>query len=144
MGLATANPDNLPDILPVPASLQAAARLAHAKGDPLVVMVTLKGCAFCDVVRNHYLGPMHRKGEVFAVQVNMLDRKTALQDVRGNTTTPYDQVRAWNARIAPTLLFLDRQGNEVAERLEGMGLADFYGPYLQARLDTSRRKIRAD
>jgi thioredoxin-related protein len=143
MSLANANPDGLPDILPVPASLQAAARLAHAKGEPLVVMVTLKGCTFCDVVRNHYLGPMHHRGEVFAVQVNMLDRKSVLQDVRGHSTTPYDQARAWKARIAPTLLFLDHQGNEVAERLEGMGLADFYGPYLQARLDASRRKIRA-
>ncbi len=142
MSLATANPDGLPDILPVPASLQAAARMAHEKKEPLIVMVTLKGCAFCDVVRNNYLGPMHRNGEVFAVQLNMLDRTSRLQDLRGRVTTPYQQARAWKARIAPTLLFLDQKGNEIAERLEGMGLADFYGPYLQQRIDTSRRKLR--
>jgi thioredoxin-related protein len=136
------NPDGLPDILPVPGSLRAAAETARRRQEPLVVMVTLKGCAFCDVVRNHYLGPMFKKGEVYAVQVNMLDRKTPLQDIGGQMTTPYEQARAWRARIAPTLLFLDVEGREVAERLEGMTLADFYGEYLQARLQTARARIR--
>jgi hypothetical protein len=104
--------------------------------------VTLKGCAFCDVVRTNYLGPMSQRGEVFAVQVNMLDRKSVLQDLRGGTTTPYEQARVWKARIAPTLLFLDSEGREVAERLEGMSSADFYGAYLQQRLDTARRAVR--
>jgi thioredoxin-related protein len=143
MSLATANPDGLPDILPIPSSLRAAAQMAHARREPMIVLVTLKGCAFCDVVRTHYLGPMFKKGEVFAVQVNMLDRKTTLQDLQGNSTTPYDQARAWKARVAPTLLFLDIDGKELAERLEGMTAADFYGAYLDERIQTARQKIRS-
>ena len=142
MSTAQINPDGLPDILPVPASLKAAAQAAQARREPLVVMVTLKGCAFCDVVRNNYLGPMSQRGEVYAVQVNMLDRKSALQDLQGRTTTPYDQARAWKARMAPTLLFLDSEGREIAERLEGMTVADFYGAYLQERIDAARRVVR--
>ena len=139
----TINPDGLPEILPLPASLLAAAHAARTRREPLIVMVTLKGCAFCDIVRNNYLGPMYRKGEVYAVQVNMLDRKSTLQDLRGQTTTPYEQARAWRARIAPTVLFLDYDGREIAERLEGMNLADFYGAYLQERIDEARKKVRA-
>jgi thioredoxin-related protein len=137
------NPDGLPEILPVPGSLRAAAQTAHQRRDPLVVMVTLKGCAFCDVVRNSYLGPMHQKGEVYAVQVNMLDRKTPLQDLQGNTTTPQAQARAWKARMAPTLLFLDVNGNEIAERMEGVTIADFYGAYLNERIETARKVVRS-
>lgn len=140
--LVNANPDGLSELLPVPQSLRAAAQLAQRRGEPLVVMVTLKGCAFCDVVRNSYLAPMFRKGEVVAVQVNMLDRRTALQTVSGETTTPYEQSRVWRARMAPTLLFLDYEGREIAERLEGMGVADFYGAYLEERLLTARRKLK--
>ena len=136
------NPDGLPEILPVPGSLRASAQTARRRREPLVVMITLKGCAFCDVVRNNYLGPMFQRGEVYAVQVNMLDRKTPLQDFQGNITTPHEQARVWRARMAPTLLFLDHDGKEIAERLEGMTLADFYGEYLQARLDTARARIR--
>lgn len=142
MNTRNTNPDGLPDTLPVPGSLRAVAQAAQARGEPLVVMVTLKGCVFCDLVRNNYLGPMHRKGEVVAVQVNMLDRTTPLQAVQGHLTTPYDQVKAWNARIAPTLLFLDDQGREVAERLEGISSADFYGAYLDDRLNQARTVIR--
>lgn len=136
------NPDGLPEILPVPGSLRAAAAAARARREPLVVMVTLKGCAFCDVVRNNYLGPMFQRGEVYAVQLNMLDRRTPLQDLNGHITTPYAQAREWRTRIAPTLLFLDDQGHEIAERMEGMTVADFYGAYLQQRLDTARSRLR--
>lgn len=105
-------------------------------------MVTLKGCAFCDVVRNNYLGPMFQRGEVYAIQVNMLDRRTTLQTFAGTSTTPYAQARDWRARIAPTLLFLDDEGREIAERLEGMTVADFYGQYLNQRIDEARRVVR--
>ncbi len=131
-----------PALLPVPASLQAEARAAAARGEPLVVMVTLAGCAFCDVVRGHYLGPMRQRGEVVAVQVDMLDRRTPLQDLHGRATTGYELARAWRVRVAPTVLFLDAQGRELAERLEGMGVADFYGPYLEQRLTQARAQLR--
>jgi thioredoxin-related protein len=142
MSTANINPDGLPEVLPIPASLRSAAQVARARQEPLVVMVTLKGCAFCDVVRTNYLGPMSQRGEVYAVQVNMLDRKSVLQDLQGRPTTPYEQARAWKARIAPTLLFLDSDGRELAERLEGMSSADFYGAYLQDRIDSARRALR--
>lgn len=138
----TSNPDGLPEILPVPGSLRRAGAAAWRVREPLVVMVTLKGCAFCDVVRNNYLGPMMARQEVFAIQVNMLDRRTALEDFAGLTTTPYAQARAWGARIAPTLLFVDAQGRELADRLEGMTVADFYGDYLRQRIDQSRLALR--
>lgn len=136
------NPDGLPEILPVPGSLRAAAQAARARREPVVVMVTLKGCAFCDVVRNNYLGPMHQRGEVYAIQVNMLDRRTVLQGFAGNTTTPHAQAREWRARIAPTILFMDYDGREIAERLEGMTVADFYGQYLVQRIEDARRVVR--
>lgn len=136
------NPDGLPETIPVPGSLKAAAQAARARREPLVVMVTLKGCAFCDVVRNNYLGPMFERGEVYAVQLNMLDRRTALQAIDGSSTTPQAQARAWRARIAPTLLFLDHNGQEIAQRIEGVPLPDFYGAYLEQRIATARVVVR--
>jgi thioredoxin-related protein len=129
----------LPPVLPVPSSLRAAAQAANALREPLVVMVTLKGCAFCDVVRNNYLLPLHRRGEVQAVQIDMLDRTNPLQNLQGTTTTPYEQARQWKVKMAPTLLFINPQGQELAERLEGVGVADFYGAYLDQRLQTARQ-----
>ena len=47
-----------PAALPTPDSLQAAALQARQQGQPLVVMTTLEGCPYCNLVRNHYLLPM--------------------------------------------------------------------------------------
>ena len=73
--------------LPSPASLRAAVQVAVAKGEPLVLMTTLVGCPYCDLVRNHYLLPMRRAGQVQAVQLDIRDRRSNLQDFAGNTTT---------------------------------------------------------
>jgi len=132
-----------PASLPSPTSLRAAAQAAAARGEPLVVMTTLKGCGYCDLVRNHHLVPMLREGLVQAVQIDIRDRVSNLQGFAGENTTPAAQAQAWKARFAPTVLFLNVHGRELAERLVGVAVPDFYGDYLQARLAEARRKLKA-
>lgn len=127
--------------LPSPSSLRAAGQSAASRGEPLVVMTTLDGCPFCEVVRDHHLLPLLREGKVYAVQIDIRDRSSNLQGFDGNTTTPAEQARLWKARFAPTVLFLDREGRELAERLVGVAVPDFYGEYLEARLETARRQL---
>jgi hypothetical protein len=128
--------------LPSPSSLRAAAQAAALRGEPLVVMTTLSGCPYCDLVRNHYLLPMRREGSVQAVQIDIRDRTRNLQGFAGESTTPADQARAWKARFAPTVLFLGPHGQELADRLVGVAVPDFYGEYLQARLSEARSKLK--
>jgi hypothetical protein len=44
--------------------------------------------------------------------------------------------------IAPTLVFYGRYGAEVAERLVGIGSNDFYGAYLDQRVEAARKAVR--
>lgn len=134
-------PAKTPAALPSPASLRGAAQTAAARGEPLVVMTTLPGCPFCDLVRNHYLLPLRKEGKVQAVQLDVRDRSSNLQGFKGETTTPAEQARLWKARFAPTVLFFGPDGQELAERLVGVAVPDFYGEYLDARLAEARRKI---
>ncbi|MDM7944319.1 MAG: hypothetical protein QUV35_16990 [Hydrogenophaga sp.] len=129
-------------VLPTPTSLRGAALAAAARGEPLVVMTTLKGCVYCELVRNNYLAPMRRDGELVAVQIDVLDRQSSLQGFAGDTTTPADQARAWKARFTPTVMFFGPDGKELAERLVGVAVPDFYGEYLQARLLEARGKLK--
>ena len=131
-----------PTALPTPASLSGAAQAAAALGEPLVVMTTLAGCPYCDLVRNHHLLPMRRAGQVHAVQIDTRDRTSNLQGFQGENTTPAEQASVWKARFAPTVLFLGPQGQELAERLVGVAVADFYGEYLDARLQAARQRLR--
>jgi thioredoxin-related protein len=116
--------------------------MAASKGEPLVVMTTLPGCPYCDLVRQHHLLPMLKAGEVVAVQMDIRDRRTRLQGFRGETSNPAELAANWKAKFAPTVLFFGPQGEELAERLQGVAVPDFYGEYLEARLTEARRKLR--
>lgn len=131
-----------PQALPSPTSLRGAAQAAFARGEPLVVMTTLTGCPYCAIVRNHYLLPMRREGKLHAVQLDVMDRTGTLQDFDGQMTSPADQARAWKARFTPTVLFFGPDGRELAERLVGIAVPDFYGEYLEARLAEARQKLK--
>lgn len=128
--------------LPTPTSLRGAAQAAGARGEPLVVMTTLAGCPYCEIVRSHYLLPMRREGKVHAVQLDVRDRSGNLQGFDGQMTTPADQARAWKARFTPTVMFYGPDGRELAERLVGVAVPDFYGEYLEARLTEARQKLK--
>jgi thioredoxin-related protein len=127
--------------LPLAASLQDELAQALKKGQPLVVMVSLEGCPFCKVARQNYLGPLHEQQGLPVVQVDMRSNRT-LKNFRGVSATHDEMARLWRIRIAPTVLFFGRDGNEVAERLVGGYIPDFYGAYLDDRLQQARASLR--
>ncbi|MDP3413595.1 MAG: hypothetical protein Q8S16_10420 [Polaromonas sp.] len=129
--------------LPIPASLPRAAQTAAAKKEPLVILVSLPGCPYCEVVRRNYLLPAQRDAGLQAWQLNISDRTTPLVGFDGKATTAAAQIAAWKAGFTPTVLFLGPQGQEIAERLVGLGSNDFYGAYLDERLATARKALAA-
>lgn len=137
--LAAAPPPPAP--LPLAVALADELRQALAQGQPLVVLVSLAGCPFCKVVAQNFLAPLRRQDGLPVVQVDMRNSRP-LRDFAGAGLT-HDQVtRAWGIKIAPTLLFFGRNGVEVAERMVGGYLPDFYGAYLDERLQQARRALR--
>lgn len=127
--------------LPQAHNLKDELAAALERREPLVVMVSLQGCAFCKVVRNNYLAPMHEQERLHVAQVDMGSRDR-LVDFRGNSITHGELVKQWKIRIAPTVLFFGRGGVEVAERLVGGYIPDFYGAYLDQRLEQARASLR--
>lgn len=127
--------------LPLAVSLQDELAQALKKGQPLVVMVSLEGCPFCKVARQSYLGPLHEQQGLPVVQVDMRSNR-ALKNFSGAGATHDEMVRQWRIRIAPTVLFFGRDGAEVAERLVGGYIPDFYGAYLDDRLQQARASLR--
>ena len=136
----------LPALAQTPAATLPAARslpdeLAQAlqRGQPLVVMVSLEGCPFCRIARQSHLSPLHREGGAI-VQLDMRSAQ-AVRDFDGRMVTHDTLVQRWRIPIAPTLLFFGPGGREVAERMEGAYQPDFYGPYLDGRLEQGRAAI---
>ena len=125
--------------LPSTASLADSLDQALRLKQPLVVMVSLHGCAFCKVVRENYLQPLRASG-LQVVQVDMRDSR-ALVDFDGTDLTHDAWVRKQGIKLAPTVLFFGVQGREVSTRLKGAYLPDFYGAYLDEQLALARRVV---
>ena len=128
-----------PITLPSTDSLAASLEQALQAKQPLVVMVSLHGCPFCKVVRENYLHPLRATG-LQVVQVDMRNPRV-LVDFDGTSLTQDAWVKKQNIKLAPTVLFFGAQGREVASRLKGAYLPDFYGAYLDDQLAAARKAV---
>ncbi len=138
-GLGSVRTMAAPVTLPSTESLATSLDQALRVKQPLVVMVSLHGCAFCKEVRENYLQPLRASG-LQVVQIDMRDNRV-LTDFDGTLLTHDAWVRKQGIKLAPTVLFFGAQGREVAARLKGAYLPDFYGAYLDEQLAVARRAV---
>ena len=129
-----------PEALPTAQDLTQEVWTAFQAGQPLVVMVSLAGCSFCHTARQSYLLPLWRAGAA-VVQVDMRS-SLQLKDFQGQVTTHDELTRRWKVTKAPTLLFFGPGGRELAERMAGAYIPDFYGAYLDDRLAWAKNTLR--
>jgi len=106
--------------------LLQAALGAKAQGQPLALLISLPGCAEGELARRSYLMPVLPEPGLQARQLDITNRSTSLMGFDGKPTTSSAQVKAWKATFTPTVLFLGSQGQELAERLAGIAVPDFY------------------
>ncbi len=140
LGVGSWTQAKMPNLLPVATSLRLSLYKAVAMQQPLVVMVSLPGCPFCKIARENYLIPMLQQEGRPVVQIDMLG-KLPVQDFNNQATTHGKMVSAWGIKVAPTILFFGKNGQEVANRLEGASIPDFYGQYLEDRLVQARGAV---
>lgn len=126
--------------LPLAESLQGELAVALRAKTPLLVMVSLEGCLHCDMVREQHLVPMGLNGGQSVVQIDMRSDKP-LVDFVGRRRTHDLVVRSWGVDAAPTVLFFGHGGREIAPRLRGASIPDFYGAYLEERIQVARRQL---
>lgn len=127
--------------LPTPASLADELAAALKKGSPLVVMVSIDGCPFCKIARENYLGPLRVQQGLPVVQIDMRGSQI-IKNFDGSALTQTELARSWGIKVAPTVLFFGRKGVEIAERLVGGYIPDFYGAYLDERLRLARIQLQ--
>jgi thioredoxin-related protein len=128
--------------LPAASHLAADAREAGLPGVVFVLLFSLPDCHYCAEVRQQYLAPLQRdeanRGRL-VIRELQLDSTRALTDFAGKQTTVARFAARYKVNFAPTVLFLDGQGRQVAAPLLGAGKADFYGAYLDDAIAAARK-----
>ncbi len=131
--------------IPEARDLQALARIAARRRLPILLAFMSEDCPYCRRVESEFLEPMRISGEyddkVLMVKVP-LDGEGLLRDFDGDRVTPRSLADRYGVDMVPTLVLVDPQGREIAERLVGLTTPDFYGGYLDAAIDTALRRMR--
>lgn len=131
-------------LLPLAENLQADGRLSRTRGAPIVVLFSLPGCPYCEIVRRSHLGPMladpRHASRVIIRQID-IDADQALVGFDGKRTTHARIARDHGVRAAPVVAFWDGEGRDAAPPLRGMLLPDFYGGYLEDAIEAARKSL---
>lgn len=129
----------VPLALPLARDLPAEAMLAARRDQALTVLVSLHGCVYCERVRRSHLLPLLAQGQA-VVQLDM-NSSAPVRGFAQKALSHDEQVRQWQIKVAPTLLFLGPGGRELAPRMEGSYQPDFYGAYLEERLASAAEQL---
>ncbi len=126
--------------------LAADARLAARQKIPLLVLFSEAGCPWCERARQEFLLPMQRNPE-YRSKVMMrevgIDNSAALVDFAGNKTTQAEFARSRRVLMVPTVALFGARGQTLAEPLVGFGSADYYGYFIDQRIDAALAQLRA-
>lgn len=129
-----------PATLPEASDLTGDLVQALKRGQPLLVLVSLEGCGYCQQVRQNYLAPMRLRSGLQVVQIDM-HSPHRVTDFDGQVLSHQEWVHQRGVTIAPTVFFFGPRGTEIAPRLVGASLPDFYGAYLNNRLQAATVQI---
>jgi hypothetical protein len=97
-------------------------------------------------VLEEFLLPMQRNPEyrskVIMVQVHV-GSAAPLRDFAGKPTSHGRFARDYRVQLAPTVMLFDARGNSLVEPLVGLSTPDYYGGFLDQRIDDALAKVRA-
>ncbi|MFC7517315.1 thioredoxin family protein [Herbaspirillum sp. GCM10030257] len=130
--------------IPLAADLRQDAIEAQREGKPVLVLFTMPGCSYCHVIRQNYLVPLLKAADRNDRPIIREVDLTSLQSLiwlDGERMTHKAFSISHRIRFAPTVIFLNAQGEQLAEPLVGGDTAGMYGAYFDNRLSAAAQKM---
>jgi thioredoxin-related protein len=132
--------------LPAARDFAADSRNVASGKKPLLVLFSQTGCPWCERARREFLLPMQAnssyQAKVIFRQID-IDQATPLTGFDGAPTSHQAFARMMKVDRFPTILLLGQDGRVLAEPLVGFGIADFYGAYIDERIEQAVARLLA-
>ena len=118
----------------------------RAKADNLVLVIEFSSeyCGYCRQLEELFLLPMQRNAEYrekVLIRYVSLDAFETLVDFDGQSMSTGEFAMRYDVSLTPTLIFLDSDGNEISDKLVGIWSEDFYGGFIDERIDEARQNL---
>ncbi len=127
--------------------LEQDARIMRKREMPMMLVFSAQFCEYCRLVESDFLEPMILSGEYedrILIRETTTDGHGLIHDLDGETITPDDLADRYNAWMTPVVVFIDAEGEEVAERVVGMTNYDFYGGFLDKGIDRAVACVKGE
>jgi thioredoxin-related protein len=124
--------------------LRAESLLAKQKDLVLVIEFAAEDCGYCRKLEDLFLLPMQRNteyGDKILLRTVSLSEFDSLIDFDGRSVTTAEFAAQYDVALTPTLVFLNADGVEMSEKLVGIWSEDFYGGFIDSRIDEARDKL---
>ena len=126
------------------ADLRHEASVARADNLILVLEFSSEDCSYCRKLENLFLVPMQRNAEYdtkILIRTVSLDSFETLVDFNGQTVSTGEFASRYEVSLTPTLIFLNAEGKEMSDKLVGIWSEDFYGGFIDSRIEEAREKL---
>ena len=110
----------------------------------LLLEFASEDCPFCHKLERLFLLPMQRNADYddkILVRSISLDDNEVVIDFAGRSVSTTEFAARYGVSLTPTLLFLNADGIEISKRLIGIWSEDFYGGFIDSRIDTARDSL---
>jgi thioredoxin-related protein len=124
--------------------LRQEAKIANTNNLILVVEFSSEYCGFCRKLEDLFLLPMQRNAQYsdrVLIRSISLDSYETLIDFQGQTLSTTEFASRYDVSLTPTLIFLNAAGEEMSDKLVGIWSEDFYGAYIDSRIDEARDRL---
>jgi thioredoxin-related protein len=131
--------------VPIARNLHADSQLAHERRLPILLAFSANECSYCELLEEEFLQPMLLSGDYrdkVIIRKLVLDNGSRLTDFSGQRINATRLSGRYRVTVTPTLLFIDENGSELAERMVGINTPELFGGYLDDCIETAWLMIR--
>jgi thioredoxin-related protein len=142
--IAGAQDDLIPVHIELADNLRNEGKAAQQACVPLLLEFSSTICSYCDLLEEEILKPILRNRSYeqrVRIRKVLLDSYRILRDFDGRRTNGEKLAQRYRVFVTPTLLFVDQQGEELAERMVGVTTLELYGGYLDQAIDQAGQKL---
>lgn len=140
-----AGSDDASSIVETVSDMRVLEEQASASDLPVLLLFTAEECDYCEAIRAHYLEPMIRSGQ-YASSILFrqlyIDEFRYLRNHRGELVGGDQMALKFDVEVTPTILFIDANGKEMAERIVGLSGADYFDKTLTTHISQAQSNFQ--
>lgn len=126
-------------------NLETLAQTARKTDLPIMLTVGAQWCEFCHILRDEVLEPMALGGEYEGKYMYMrylsIDDRHDIPGIDGKPMNKNKWAYQYNADLTPTVLFIDGNGKEVADKIVGISNIELFSALIHSRLNQAYKNM---